>query len=106
MADHGHDVTMSARLGAQNAGAILGVMKSDALDQAGQHILDEARGRFKMKLPRRNFLHLVAGAAALPTISCIARAQTYPTRPVRIMAFPTAARRCPHFRNSWIIDAS
>jgi hypothetical protein len=39
MADHGHDVTMSARLGAQNAEAILGVMKSDALDQAGQHFL-------------------------------------------------------------------
>ena len=38
-----------------------------------------------MKLPRRNFLHLVAGAAALPVMSCIAWAQAYPTRPVRIM---------------------
>src|SRR6516162_6186052 len=38
-----------------------------------------------MKLPRRNFLHLVAGAAALPAISRIARAQVYPTRPVRIV---------------------
>jgi len=37
-----------------------------------------------MKLPRRNFLHLAAGAAALPTVSRIARAQTYPTRPVRL----------------------
>jgi tripartite-type tricarboxylate transporter receptor subunit TctC len=36
-----------------------------------------------MKLPRRNFLHLLAGAAALPAISSIARAQTYPSRPVR-----------------------
>jgi tripartite-type tricarboxylate transporter receptor subunit TctC len=36
-----------------------------------------------MKLPRRQFLHLAAGAAALPTISRIARAQAYPTRPVR-----------------------
>jgi tripartite-type tricarboxylate transporter receptor subunit TctC len=36
-----------------------------------------------MKLPRRNFLHLAAGAAALPVVSRIARAQTYPTRPVR-----------------------
>jgi tripartite-type tricarboxylate transporter receptor subunit TctC len=35
-----------------------------------------------MKLPRRNFLHLAAGAAALPTVSRIARAQTYPSRPV------------------------
>jgi tripartite-type tricarboxylate transporter receptor subunit TctC len=38
-----------------------------------------------MKLPRRNFLHLAAGAAALPAISRIARAQAYPTRPVRIV---------------------
>ena len=38
-----------------------------------------------MKLPRRRFLHLTAGAAALPTISRIARAQTYPTRPVRLI---------------------
>src|SRR5262245_1186790 len=38
-----------------------------------------------MKLPRRRFLHLAAGAAALPVLSCIARAQTYPTRPVRII---------------------
>jgi len=39
-----------------------------------------------MKLPhRRRFLHLVAGAAALPAISRIARAQVYPTRPVRIV---------------------
>ena len=34
---------------------------------------------------RRHFLHLAAGAAALPTISQIARAQAYPTRPVRIV---------------------
>jgi tripartite-type tricarboxylate transporter receptor subunit TctC len=38
-----------------------------------------------MKLPRRNFLHLAAGAAALPAVSRIARAQTYPSRPVRII---------------------
>jgi tripartite-type tricarboxylate transporter receptor subunit TctC len=38
-----------------------------------------------MKIPRRGFLHLAAGAAALPAISRIARAQTYPTRPVRIV---------------------
>jgi len=43
-----------------------------------------------MKLPhRRQFLHLVAGAAALPAVSRIARAQAYPTRPVRlIVGFP------------------
>src|SRR5437588_359613 len=38
-----------------------------------------------MKLPRRNFLHLAAGAAALSAVSRIARAQTYPTRPVRVI---------------------
>jgi tripartite-type tricarboxylate transporter receptor subunit TctC len=38
-----------------------------------------------MKLPRRNFLHLAASAAALPAASRLAWAQTYPTRPVRIV---------------------
>jgi len=38
-----------------------------------------------MTLPRRQFLHLAAGAAALPAVSRIARAQTYPSRPVRII---------------------
>src|SRR5262245_18427582 len=38
-----------------------------------------------MKLPRRNFLHLAAGAAALPGVSRIAWTQAYPTRPVRII---------------------
>jgi tripartite-type tricarboxylate transporter receptor subunit TctC len=38
-----------------------------------------------VKLPRRTFLHLVAGAAALPVVSRIARAQTYPARPVRVI---------------------
>jgi tripartite-type tricarboxylate transporter receptor subunit TctC len=39
-----------------------------------------------MKFPRRQFLHLAAGAAVLPAVSRIARAQAYPTRPVRIIA--------------------
>jgi tripartite-type tricarboxylate transporter receptor subunit TctC len=38
-----------------------------------------------MKLPRRQFLHLAAGAAALPTLSGVAGAQGYPARPVRII---------------------
>jgi len=42
-----------------------------------------------MKLRRRQFLHLAAGAAALPAVSRVARAQTYPARPVRlVVAFP------------------
>src|SRR3954452_6829636 len=46
-------------------------------DEAGQppHLLGH----------RRNFLHLAAGAVALPAVSRIARAQTYPSRPVRII---------------------
>ena len=44
-----------------------------------------------MKLPRRNFLHLAAGAAALPVVSRIASAQAYPSRPVRVIVpFGTA----------------
>ena len=35
--------------------------------------------------PRRQFLHLAAGAAALPAVSHVARAQAYPTRPVRVL---------------------
>ena len=38
-----------------------------------------------MKLPRRYFLHLAAGAAALPAVSRFAWAQTYPSRPVRLI---------------------
>jgi len=38
-----------------------------------------------MKLPRRQFLRLAVGAAALPALPRIARAQAYPTRPVRIV---------------------
>src|SRR6516225_7008145 len=40
---------------------------------------------FEMKLPRRKFLRLAAVAAALPAVSRIARAQAYPTRPVRLI---------------------
>ena len=38
-----------------------------------------------MKLPRRAFLHLAAGAAALPAASRVARAQAYPAQPVRVV---------------------
>jgi tripartite-type tricarboxylate transporter receptor subunit TctC len=47
-----------------------------------------------MKLPRRNFLHLAAGAAAVPALSRISWAETYPTRPVRIIA-PTGPGGAP-----------
>jgi tripartite-type tricarboxylate transporter receptor subunit TctC len=43
-----------------------------------------------MKLPRRQFLYLAAGAAALPAVPRMARAQTYPTRPITLVV-PVAA---------------
>ena len=44
-----------------------------------------------MKLPRRKFLHLAAGAAALPAVSRFALAESYPSRPVHlIVGFPPA----------------
>src|SRR6266849_119946 len=45
-----------------------------------------------MKLPRRQFLQLTAGAAALPVVSRVGWAQTYPSRPVRlIVGFPAGS---------------
>ena len=60
-----------------------------------------------MKLPRRTFLHLAAGAAALPTVSRIARAQAYPTRPVRwIVGFPAGGPSdiVAHLIGQWLTE--
>ena len=69
-----------------------------------------------MNFPRRRFLHLAAGAAALSALPQVARAQTYPTRPVRIMvgfppggAYDTLARPMgqwlsERFHRPFIID--
>ena len=48
------------------------------------------QGASVMKLPRRKFLHLAVGAVALPPASRIARAETYPTRPITVIV-PFAA---------------
>jgi tripartite-type tricarboxylate transporter receptor subunit TctC len=49
----------------------------------------QAEGEDAMELPRRRFLHLAAGAAALPVGSRVAIAQTYPARPITmIVPFP------------------
>jgi len=45
----------------------------------------QAREASPMRLPRRKLLHLAAGAAALPAVSRVACAQSYPARPVRII---------------------
>src|SRR6516225_2523761 len=60
-----------------------------------------------MKLPRRRFLHLTAGAAALPAVSRFARAQAYPTRPVRlIVPFGSAGATdiTARFIGQWLSD--
>jgi tripartite-type tricarboxylate transporter receptor subunit TctC len=60
---------------------------SPTLHARGDEVIErgERTGGSKMKLPRRKLLHLAAGAAALPVVSRIAWAQTYPTRPVHIV---------------------
>jgi tripartite-type tricarboxylate transporter receptor subunit TctC len=60
-----------------------------------------------MKLPRRRFLRLAAGAAALPAVSRIAQAQTYPSRPVRsIVGFGagTAADVVARLIGQWLSE--
>src|SRR5260221_2113088 len=42
--------------------------------------------RAHMRVPRRKLLHLATGAAALPLLPRLASAQSYPSRPVRIVA--------------------
>src|SRR5262249_37347282 len=68
--------------------------RGDRDERAGQRLGiygATAGGLNPMNLPRRRFLHLAAGAAALPAVSQIAKAQSYPTRPVRIVVgFPPA----------------
>jgi tripartite-type tricarboxylate transporter receptor subunit TctC len=62
-----------------------------AADPADQLILCRRAfaKRHIMKLPRRRVLHLIAIAAASPTMPRIARAQTYPARPIRlVIPFP------------------
>jgi tripartite-type tricarboxylate transporter receptor subunit TctC len=60
-----------------------------------------------MKLPRRTFLHLTAGAAALTALSRIASAQAYPARPVRIIVgFPAGGSADLHARlmGQWLSE--
>src|SRR5262249_23324098 len=66
--------------------------RRDGNERAGQRLgvhCAPARGLNAMTLPRRRFLHLAAGAAALSAVSRFAWAQTYPSRPITmIVPFP------------------
>ena len=60
-----------------------------------------------MKLPRRKFVHLAAGAAALPAVSRIARAQAYPSRPVRyIVSAPPGGTQdiLARLTSQWLLE--
>ena len=63
---------------------------SGAADQgAGRRAAELGFGRSAMTFPRRRFLHLAAGAVALPAVTRLAHADTYPSRPVHIViGFP------------------
>src|SRR5262249_11163176 len=58
-------------------------------DTSGRALLEIVQRGNAMRLARRKFLHLAAGATALPAITRLAWAQSYPTRPVSIIVpFP------------------
>ena len=66
-----------------------GPLASSFYGHGNWHSIAFGKGGSVMKVPRRRFLHLATGAAALPAISRIARAQAYPSRPIRlVIPFP------------------
>jgi len=52
-----------------------------------------------MKIPRRQFLHLAAGATALSAVSRVAKAQSYPTRPITMIV-----RWLPSVSRTWLAE--
>jgi len=55
-----------------------------SISMHADEVIEWCEGRSKLNFPAEIFFHLAAGAAALPAASRIARAQAYPTRPVRL----------------------
>jgi hypothetical protein len=64
MADHGHHIAMPARLGAQNAEAVFGIVIGDALDETGQHFLGRC---LRLRLHFNGRITSVAAGPASPT---------------------------------------
>ena len=77
MADNGHDITMPARLGAQNAKIILGIMVRDALDETGENFLRLILGRVFHTLNSRDAGPKVAACiSATVSLLCISAVST------------------------------
>src|SRR5262249_37304513 len=81
---------LKTRLAASSAVGLCSFTFACADEASGPHLaLPRSPSGNAMNLSRRQFVYLVTGCAALPVVSRIARAQTYPTRPVRIVVgFP------------------
>ena len=77
MADNGHDITMPARLGPQNAKAILGIMVRDALDETGENFLRLILGRVFHTLNSRDagpkVAACISATVSLLRISAVSR---------------------------------
>jgi hypothetical protein len=77
MADNGHDVTMTARLGSQNAKAILDIMVRDALDETGENFLRLILGWVFHTLNSRdagsNVAACISATVSLLRISAVSR---------------------------------
>jgi len=72
MADNGHDITMPARLGPQNAKAILGVMVRDALDETGKNFLRLILGWvFHTLISRDAGPNVAACISAIVSLLCV-----------------------------------
>src|SRR5215475_2028036 len=88
----GKPAVRNDREGRGNVGIIRSPVRASTLPDGGGREVTRVptakqtrEGGSAMKLPRRQFLHLAAGAAALPVASRLACAQAYPSRPVRLI---------------------
>jgi hypothetical protein len=86
LASFGHDASLAVAFADPSSASVEKRWSSTSQLEKFHH--QEFEGRI-MKLRRRQFLHLAAGAATLPAVSRIARAQAYPSRPIRlVVGFP------------------